>query len=112
MAKAGTPPLEFYRLVGRSGTATITGNFVDSYGLLVGDFLTYNVTTDAYHTLAQVAGSSIPANAVGFVIAETSANLVITTARSDASVGTLADAKTRAYYHAAGTRGIGLGAVS
>lgn len=112
MARAGTPPLEFYRLVGRSGTATITGNFVDSYGRLVGSYLTFDVTTSEFHSLADVAGGAIPANAVGFIIGSTSADLVITTAKSDETEGTLADAKTRAYYHTAGTRGIALGAVS
>lgn len=101
--------LSDYRLCGRTSASTITGVFVDANNLRIGTFLTYSVGDDDFYTLDDVAGGSIPAGAVGFIIGSNSAALVITTVASDGTEPVLADAQSYAPYYSASAGFIALG---
>lgn len=77
--------LENYGFKAVSTNAVFTGIFVDSSGRQTGVPVTATVTSAVSRTLAQIAGGTLPSNAVGFICNITQEVYVSMDANSDNS---------------------------
>lgn len=86
-----TPRLDSYRLIARTASCVVKGQFVDSQGRRVGECFSETVLTGAFSIPADLAGGDLDQKAVGAILQITGDDLVITTTEStgaEPSVGT------------------------
>lgn len=102
--QATAPPLSAYRLVARTASCVVKGQFVDDRGFRVGDCFSETVLTGGFSTFSGIGGGQVPAGAVGAIIDVAGDDLVVTTITQAGGEPNLASTKANGIRHADGSR--------